>query len=288
MTDEAADTALAPMVIVALEQRVPRDVRIVDDSLAGRILPIGARIMSGVLRFLPLRLVVAQINKMMPGMWSGFLCRKRYIDDKLVAAIGQMSSVVNLGAGFDTRLYRLADVSGVSAWEVDQRRNIEAKQSTLRKALPSGSSHVVLVPIDFDREDLTDVLASNGHSLDSKTFYIWEAVSQYVTESGVRATFEFLSKASSGSHLVFTYVQKDFIDGDRLYGHQYLYERMVVKEKSWIYGMNPDAVEGFLSEYGWQVVEHLGYEELAAMYVKPERGELSTTEIERIVYAEKL
>ena len=42
------------------------------------------------------------------------------------------------------------------------------------------------------------------------------------------------------------------------------------------------------STYGWHVVEHLGYEELAERYVKPTGRELASTPIERMVYAEKL
>jgi O-methyltransferase involved in polyketide biosynthesis len=30
------------------------------------------------------------------------MCRKRYIDEKLIESVGQIDAVVNLGAGFDT------------------------------------------------------------------------------------------------------------------------------------------------------------------------------------------
>ena len=44
----------------------------------------------------------------------------------------------------------------------------------------------------------------------------------------------------------------------------------------------------FLGGYGWRVVEHLGYEELAERYVKTTGRELASTPIERMVYAEKV
>ena len=52
--------------------------------------------------------------------------------------------------------------------------------------------------------------------------------------------------------------------------------------------MNPEDVSNFLETYGWRVVEHLGYEELAERYVKPTGRELASMQIERMVYAEKL
>ena len=56
----------------------------------------------------------------------------------------------------------------------------------------------------------------------------------------------------------------------------------------WLFGMDPESVAGFLDGYGWRVVEHLGYDELAERYVKPTGRELASTPVERMVYAEKL
>lgn len=44
---------------------------------------------------------------------------------------------------------------------------------------------------------------------------MWEAVTQYLTEQGVRATFDRLAKAARGSRLAFTYVRKGFLTGGR-------------------------------------------------------------------------
>ena len=107
-------------------------------------------------------------------------------------------------------------------------------------------------------------------------------------DSGIRATFEFLARAAKGSLLVFTYIRKDFIDGKVRYGQDYLYRTMVVKDKSWLFGIDPEHVAKFLDGYGWQVREHLGYDELAERYVKPTGRTLLSTPLERIAYAEKL
>jgi O-methyltransferase involved in polyketide biosynthesis len=62
-----------------------------------------------------------------------------------------------------------------------------------------------LVPIDVETQDLAD-LANHGYRPERPTFFVWEAVTQYLTEAGVRKTFDFLATAAPGSHLVFTYV----------------------------------------------------------------------------------
>jgi methyltransferase (TIGR00027 family) len=215
------------------------------------------------------------------------LCRKRYIDEILIASVGQIDTVVNLGAGFDTRAYRLPTLTDLPVWEVDQPENIEPKRAALRKLFGRVPEHVTLVSIDFDRQELGVVLESYGFSLDKRTFFIWEAVTQYLTEPGIRASCEFLAKAAPGSRLAFTYVRKDFLDGQKMYGQTSLYKRYVVN-RIWLFGMEPEGVAVFLQTYGWRVAEHLGYEELHERYVKPTGRQLGVMLIERMVYAEKL
>jgi len=291
MTHKAAITGPAPMVMVAIEQKkFPESARIINDDLAYRILPFGMR----AAVWLKLRLfsgdyMVNWMEKRLPGIWGGLMCRKRYIDDKVAeAADGQAETVVNLGAGFDTRAYRLPALAKVPVWEVDLPENIDAKRLRLRKVLEEVPAHVTLVPIDFDRQELGAVLASHGYAADPKTFFIWEGVTQYLTEASIRTTFDFLAKAPAGSRLAFTYVRKDFIDGKVLYGAKYLYKKTVLKDKSWLFGMDPEDVADFLGVYGWRVLEHLGYEELAERYVKPTGRKLVSMALERMVYAEKL
>ena len=147
---------------------------------------------------------------------------------------------------------------------------------------------VRLVAIDFDREKLEDVLEANGYSPEKRTFFIWEAVTQYLTAEGIRDTFRFLSKAKQGSRLAFTYVRQDFLDGRAMYGWEKFHKKFVEKNRTWIFGMEPGAWPDFLKEYGWRVLEDVGYEELFEKYVKPTGRSLASTPIERIVYAEKL
>ena len=288
MTSKAAKTGPGAMVLVAIEQYYPECERIITDDLAYRILPLGFRAEVRLIgRFKDW--IIRKSEKKVPGLWAGIMGRKRYIDDRVADdADGQVEAVVNLGAGFDTRAYRLQALANVPVWEVDQPQNIDGKRSRLQKLFQEVPAHVTLVPIDFDHEDLATVLASHGYEPDRKTFFIWEGVTQYLIESGIRSTFQFLATAPAGSRLALTYTPKDFIDGKVFYGQKYLYKRMLLKDKIWFFGLDPDNVDDFLGEYGWRVLEHLGYDELDERYVKPTGRELQSMEIERIIYAEKL
>jgi len=274
-----------------MEQYEPRSQRIIDDNLAARVLPGGERFFLKLLRIPFLRnWMINLTEKQIEGGSSAFLCRKRYIDETILAAVESRSvaAIVNLGAAFDTRLYRLPPLTTVPAWELDQPVNIEAKRKGVHNAMGQIPPHVTLAPINFMTQDLGVVLNEHGYTGDKRTFFIWEAVSQYLTETAVRQTFDFLAQAPPGSQLTFTYVLKDFIEGKNLYGQEKFYERMLVKAKVWHFGFDPAEVADFLGEYGWRTIEDLSYEELNNRYTRPLGRNLPAMKIERMVYAEKV
>ena len=131
------------------------------------------------------------------------------------------------------------------------------------------------------------MLSSHGYSPEKKTFFIWEAVTQYLTEPGIRTTFNFLSKAAPGSRIAFTYVRKDFLERRVKFGNERFYNNFVSK-KVFIFGKEPEEWPCFLKEYGWEVIEDLGFDELAKKYIEPTGRMLTSTPIERVVFAKKL
>jgi methyltransferase (TIGR00027 family) len=287
MTRKAAETGPGAMVLVAIEQGFPESERILVDPLAGPILPLKSRISVGM--SLPIRnWLVAKTEHKVPGLWGSMMARKRYIDDVVSEAVdGSVEAVVNLGAGFDTRAFRLTGLQSIPVWEVDQQANTECKRRRLQSVLGGMPTHVTLVPMDFDHDHLAESLSDHGYTGIDSTFFIWEGVTQYLGDAGIRTTMEYLARASTGSQLVFTYTPKDFIDGETSYGHEYLYRQMRVKDTIWLTGFDPEAIENFLGEYGWKVVEHLGYDQLHERYVRPTGRDLGWMAIERIVHAQK-
>jgi methyltransferase (TIGR00027 family) len=193
----------------------------VDNSIVGTETTSDARRDRGTLsRFLPARaLLISLTERDSPGIWGGMLRRKRYVDDKVVDALNAgITAVVNRGAGWDTQAYRLPSRRTIRVFEGDLPETIEAKRRKLQQVFGHIPENVTLVPLDFDHQDLAEVLRSYGYHLGEKTIFSWEGVTQYLTESGVRRTFTYLGKAAVGSRLVFTYVQKDFLDGTSQFG----------------------------------------------------------------------
>jgi methyltransferase (TIGR00027 family) len=283
----AAQTAFGPMVIVAIEHSVPEDQRLLSDSLAVRLLPPGTPLIVGACRWQPLRkLFVNLSNRRAPGVWGGVLCRKRYADEVVSAAIDDgIDQVVILGAGLDTRAYRLAAPRGAIAFELDLPENVAYKERHLRQACGVLPEHVVLVPLDFEADDLAVALHTRGFEMQRRAVFVWEAVTQYLTEQAVRRTLAWLAQAAGGSRLVFTYVRRDFLSGTNLFDGQRLYTDFVIKRPIWRFGLHPEDVGSLLLEFGWVEQEQLGRAEYMQRYLEPIGRRLSVTEIERSVRA---
>jgi methyltransferase (TIGR00027 family) len=277
------------MVLSAIEHQEPPDRRLVDDDLAASFLPKPLRALVRATRFRLVRwAVIAVSERSGPGLWANLACRKSYIDDNLAESLPGVGAIVILGAGLDTRPYRLARHGDVPVFEVDLPVTIARKRAVVSRVFGSVPPSVRLVSVDFERDDLMATLASYGYRVDSPTFFIWEGVTQYLTADAVRATFDQLAQAASGSKLDFTYVRRDFIDGINLYGAPMLYGKFRERSQVWKFGMLPEDVEEFLAGYGWRLIEQAGPDELMDRYVRPAGRNLPASQIEWSVYAEKI
>lgn len=288
MSDPVAATAIGPMVLAAVEQYEPVRRRLVDDDLAGAFLPPALRAFTRTTRWsVARRLLIRATERSGPGLWANLTCRKRYIGDKLTQALADIDAVVILGAGLDTKGYRLARHSAIPVFEVDLPVNIERKRSVVRRALGTVPDSVHLVPVDFERDDLAAELTRHGHLGTHRTFFVWEGVTQYLSADGVGSTFEFLRSAAPGSRLTFTYVRSDFIDGTNRYGAESLYRRFRVRSRLWQFGLDPERVAAFVEPYGWQLTEQAGPDYLIEHYISPSGRNLSASQVEWTAFAEK-
>jgi methyltransferase (TIGR00027 family) len=236
----------------------------------------------------PRRGFIAVTEKRIRGGWANFLSRKRYVDDQLVNAVAKgIDAVVILGAGYDTRAYRMPALAGIPVCEVDLPGDISRKAAAARRCFGQVPPNVRLLAVDFEADSLSERLGGEGFGPDKRIFYIWEGATMYLTEPAVRKTMADLAEAAPGSRLLFTFIRKDFLDGREMYGARGIYHEVVMKRGLWHFGLHADQVAGFLAEFGWHEVEQVGPDEYAARYVKPAGRDESVSELKRAVYAKR-
>jgi len=215
------------------------------------------------------RLVPWLIDRRWPGARSSGVARTRLIDDALADAVRRGArQVAILGAGFDCRACRLPGLSGVRIFEVDHPQTQEAKRSWFEQRFGHAPAAVAFAAVDFDCHSLADRLIAAGFDAAVPTFFVWEGVTNYLTEPAVDSTLRFIGSTAPGSRVVFTYVHRGMIDGTESFpGTGRLTRTLRRVGEQWTFGFEPAEVPAYLAARGLRLIEDLGAREYRARYL---------------------
>ena len=288
MTKQKLDaTAIGAAAIRTLESDSPKELRLFEDNITKDLLSQPARFFMSLMRFKSLRgLMEKRWEKKGPGVLGGLICRTRYIDDVLQSEIEKgIENIVILGAGLDSRPYRIPGIEDTKVYEVDMKPTQDHKKERIKKIFGSLPSHVTYVPIDFNTQALEQILGSKGLDISEPTFFIWEGVTQYITKKAVDSTLEYISKTAPKSSVVFTYALKSVVDGiSNIKGSDYLIKGAKRAGHPWIFGLDPSNIKQFLDQYNVSLVEDVGASYYQEKYLGPIGRDLNVFEIERIAF----
>lgn len=276
---KAVDTGREPVTLSAMEQFVDDDLRIYQDPFASRMLTSGMRFFIGFCRFSWFRnRIVSSSEKAMPGAYAETLCRKLFIDQKLQQSMDEIGLGIEIGAGYDSRSIRFS----LPFIEMDFPQTMTDKEKMVEKIDSALLDRITMIGIDFDHESIPQNILSGT---EKPPFFIMEGVTPYLTDEGIDSIFSFLSKAPKGSYLVFTYIQKNFLDGKDLMQWNAVYNKYV-KHGVWKFGLTQESVPGFLNRYGWELLEDVATNDVVSKDLLDKRG-LKSTNVERFVFAGK-
>jgi methyltransferase (TIGR00027 family) len=269
----SSQTAQHNALFRALETSQPPDVRLFDDPLAGACLTWPLAALRPLMR-LPggTPALCRTIDRRWPGVRTSVVARTRLIDDTLNALDGdQLGQLVILGAGFDTRAFRLERLRTVPVFEVDHPDTQAAKRSVLRRVLPAMPHNVSFVPSDFNLGTLAETIAAAGYRSDQPTVFLWEGVTNYLTEHAVDTTLRWCAQtAHPGSLLLFTYVHSDVLDRpDDFVGGRRLHATLDKVGEKLTFGMDPETMDAYLAERGLHRQWDLGAADYRARYFGP-------------------
>lgn len=261
----ASHTAQHNALFRALERRLPRP--LFDDPWARRFLRGRYRLAA----LLPAALLAAAIDRRWPGPRGAVVVRTRYIDDALASALSQgLDQLVVLGAGFDSRPYRLPGIEKVRVFEVDHPSTQALKLAGLGRRHP----HVAYVPLDLKTDHLEDALGGAGFTRRLRTLFLWEGVTNYLDETSVDTTLRLVARA--GSALVFTYVDRAVLDGSgRFEGARQSIDYVRRLDEPFTFGFDPPMLTAYLRERGLEPVEDRSLDSVAETYYGPHRPKVS-------------
>ncbi len=170
-------------------------------------------------------LVFDQILRGLQPVAAHIIGRARYVEDRLAELRQEgLGQYVLVGAGLDSIGLRNAiEANPLRVFEVDHPATQETKRQRLERAnggLPAG---LELVPVDFERECLTEGLRRSSFDPKEPALFAWLGVVQYLSEEAVDQTLAAIRESGPpGSELIFDYIaprqstpeaDRDLLDG---------------------------------------------------------------------------
>jgi methyltransferase (TIGR00027 family) len=267
IANQPSETAMAPATLRALAAYDPReDVRGAD--YLGEIFLTEDR--KSPLKDKAKRQWVMQ-NKIAPGAYEFIIARTAFFDqvvrDTLVKNLPQ---VVFLGAGYDTRPYRFKDfVHDTRIFELDAPPTQLRKREVVEQLAIARPDHHKFVPIDFNQENLQEVLLAAGFSVFEPALFIWEGITYYLSGEIVDNTLASVRALSAeGSSICFDYAS---LSPETLSQEGALKLREHLKSnhpgEPTKFGILQGKLESFLGQRGYKLVKCLNSSEMEAKYL---------------------
>ena len=194
------------------------------------------------------------------GVAFSIVIRTRFLDDLLGDAVeAGIRQVVLLGAGMDSRAYRLDWPPGTRFFEVDTAEPLGFKAAVLQAedAQPRCERHTVVADL---REDWQAALAAAGHDPSQPTVWIAEGLLIYLPQEAVERLLGQIGELSApGSRMGLTLGGRGVLER---FGSQ-----AGTAASMWVSEMPEDPV-GWLAGLGWDA-EAFTLRERGAAYGRP-------------------
>ena len=256
--EQSSATAEGMALVRSIEAQRPEDRRICYD-------PIACSLINPIARFLSKLVIHSGIHNFLgtPGTMAYILARERYIDDFLNASLIEgLDQIVILGAGFDTRAYRIPTIEKTHVFEVDHPDTQVVKLERLKKIIDPLPDHVTFVAVDFNSQMLGERLKASGYNESDKTLFILQGVTMYLTPEGVDTTLEFIADHSKpGSLVIFDYFYTETLQ--EMKNTQWI--TGMIGEK-YTFGIDRGKLELFLTSRGFSDIRCMDTEELKRFY----------------------
>ena len=211
-----------------------------------------------------------ELEKLFPGVHNSIIARVRYFDDYVEKLVDEgLEQLVILGAGYDTRAYRIEGLKeNVKVFEVDHLNTQSFKIQKVKEIFGSVLDHVVYVPVDFDTQKLGERLLESGYSKFKKTLFIMEGLVMYIPPDAVDETLSFIvNNSGKGSAVIFDYVPQSVVDGtNNLEVGKNLHNHAKEYKEPLQFGIEEGKLETFLKERGFSSIESVTSEDYQRAY----------------------
>jgi methyltransferase (TIGR00027 family) len=194
--------------------------------------------------------------------------RSRIAEDALSGAVERgIRQIVILGAGLDT--FALRNPHGarqILIYEVDHPATQAWKRQRLAEAQIGLPPWLVLVPVDFERDDVGERLVAAGFQQNSPAFFMWLGVVPYLTQDAIGRTLDYMSSIQK-SEVVFDYLEppEAFTEELRQKEKERTEQLKKIDERS-VSRFEPDGIAAILRARGFCDIEDINFQEIRSKF----------------------
>lgn len=210
-----------------------------------------------------------QREHLFPGLDDSIVARVRFFDDFVKKSIDEgIQQLVILGAGYDSRAYRIDGLKKISVFEVDHPATQIMKKEKINKIFGSLPNHIVYIPCDLGTEDFGQRLFEMGYDRSKKTLFLMEGLLCYLRPAAVDRIFTFIARNSENdSKVLFDYHPQSMVDGSsELEAGRNIWEHVSQLGEPFLFGIEEGTVEDFLAKRGFSGVRNITSAEYKKAY----------------------
>ena len=198
------------------------------------------------------------------------MLRARFTKEKLREAAGKgVTRYILIGAGFDSFALRQPSwARAIRIVEVDHPATQSAKRERIAKAGMSEPENLIFAPVNFEHEELGEVLTRCGIGPEEPAFFSWLGVTMYLEEAAIDATLRAIAAFAPGTEVALTFRQP--LDGTT----SVLAARTSDLGEPFVSFFTPEEIGEKLRLIGFSRVDFLTPEKAEALYFTPSRNDL--------------
>ncbi|TIO75662.1 MAG: SAM-dependent methyltransferase [Mesorhizobium sp.] len=194
--------------------------------------------------------------------------RARLAEDWLAASVRRgIRQLVVLGAGLDTFSLRNPHAD-LAVFEVDHPATQAWKRRLIADAGLLEPRGATFVPVNFERQLLSEELSSAGFKPTEAGFFMWLGVLPYLTREAIFSTLSYIA-GIPGSEVVFDYSEPaDNRDAAGQAALAFHAGRVASVGEPWISFFDPGALAKSLNDLGFDEIEDLESGAIAARFAR--------------------
>ena len=284
---EPSKTAETIAVVRMSESRRPEDERICYDPYAVHF------VSQAVLDFEAhnpekYNAFVARNESLVPGASNSIVARVRFFDDIVKLSLNDgLEQLVILGAGYDTRAYRIEGLDKVKVFEIDHPATQSIKIEKITEIFGSLPDNVTYVSMDLELDKFDQQLLESGFNKSLKTLFIMEGLLMYLSPEIVDEILSFIvHNSGKDSAILFDYIPLSVVDGTcKLEAGQNWRNGVMAVGESFLFGINDGEIQLFLVQRGFKNIKNMTGEDYKKAYFHGKNRDRAVNSLSLFVYA---